>query len=208
MQVHEGCIRHHGPRESVGESVARSQWWGPRPAMSTLDPAMRRPVARRAAKAPLFSPVSPHFAGNNTDRSRRTAKAEEQKQPGARHAGHSRPAPGRNRVPADATDRGRLTCPETASHPDYPEAARRHATQNATHPTQPNRHHSTNATHKLPRTWAQIAIIPRNMVSEARAAASSTTARNMATLLALRPGVRLPLRPSLFMWVRKNGQRT
>ncbi len=71
------------------------------------------------------------------------------------HAGHTGPAPGRNRVPADAT---------------------RH------------KRYATDATYKLPRTWAQIAIIPRNKVSEARAAASSTTARNMANPLGLLAG--------------------
>jgi len=43
--------------------------------------------------------------------------------------------------------------------------------------------YATDATHKLPRTWAQIAIIPRNNDSEAKAAASSTTARNITTPL-------------------------
>ena len=56
--------------------------------------------------------------------------------------------------------------------------------------------YATNATHKLPRTWAQIAIIPRNKVSEASAAASSTTARNMANPFGSSGReMRLPSRP-------------
>ena len=38
---------------------------------------------------------------------------------------------------------------------------------------------TTDATYKVPNTWAQIAIIPRNNDNEASAAASSTTARNI-----------------------------
>jgi hypothetical protein len=39
----------------------------------------------------------------------------------------------------------------------------------------------TRKTHNMPRTWAQTAIIPKNNVMDAKAAASSTTERNMTT---------------------------
>jgi hypothetical protein len=42
---------------------------------------------------------------------------------------------------------------------------------------------STELIYSVPRTWAHTAIIPRNRVIEVKAAASSTTARNMMSSL-------------------------
>ena len=97
------------------------------------------------------------------------------------------PQPGRNSVPADATnstDFSSMTLSDLAS----PEAGLSKAGNSFTIWRHARRkRYATDATHKLPRTWAQIAIIPRNNDSEAKAAASSTTARNITTpLLAFR----------------------